>query len=196
MTIKIVRNLALVLLALVFFSFVVPKGWHTSGSAEDKYDIGVWKIGGHDSSKNCGVIRSNKNDYFETDYGSLMQTFSSQQYLGKRIRMTGYMKSRGVKAWAGFYVRADKENSKEPLTFAHMQDRPIKGTTDWSQYKLEIDVPYNASKVAFGAVLHGQGQIWFDDLSFEIIGNSTIAADFVLCDTSLSRTPVNLNFEQ
>ena len=186
----------MLLSTVAILSFVSPKGWHSSGSAENKYDIGVWKIGGHDSSKNCGVIRSNKEDYFETDYASLMQAFSSQKYLGKRVRMTGYMKSRGVKAWAGFYLRADKEDSKEPLTFDNMHDRPVKGTTDWTQYKIELDIPLNASKIAFGALLHGQGQIWFDDINFEVIGNSTIKADFVLCDTSLKREPENLDFEK
>lgn len=193
---KFIRVSVLIILAFSLLSFIVPKGWQISGSADEKYDIGLWKIGGHDSSKNCGVIRSNKTDYFESDYGSLIQKISSQKYLGKRIRMTGFMKSRSVKAWAGFYLRADKEDVKEPLAFATMQDTPVKGTTDWAPYKLEIDVPLNASKIVFGAVLHGQGQVWFDDLNFEVVGNSAIKADYVLCDTSLSREPLNLDFEK
>ncbi len=193
---NIIRNTALVAIAILALSFVVPKGWKKSGSAEQKYEMGVWKVGGHDSSKACGVIRASKEDYFGEDYGSLMQTISSQRYLGKRIRMTGYMKTKGVTMWAGFYVRVDKEDAKEPLSFDNMADRHIVGSTNWTQYKIEVDVPFNASKIAFGARLHGPGQIWFDDISFEEIGNSTIKAETVLCDTSLKRIPENLDFEQ
>ena len=191
---KLLNTSVLILVAIAILSFVVPKGWHPSGTAEEKYDIGLWKVGGHDS-KTCGVIRSTKKSYFGDEYGSLMQTFSSQKYLGKRIQMSGFMKTRAVENWAGFYLRADREDSKEPITFANMYDRPIKGTTDWHEYKIEIDVPLNTSKIAFGALLHGSGQVWFDDISFEVIGNSTIKADAVQCDTSLSREPVNLDFE-
>ncbi len=187
---------SLILLAIISLSFVVPKGWKTSGTAEEKYEMGVWKVGGHDSSSACGVIRASKSDYFGEDYGSLMQLISSQQYLGKRIRMSGYMKTRGVTAWAGFYLRVDKEGGKEPLSFDNMADRHIVGNTNWTQYKLEADVPFNASKIAFGARLHGPGQLWFDDVQIEVIGNSTIQAETVLCDTSLKRFPENLDFEQ
>ena len=184
----------LVTIAIVTLSFLEPKGWHVSGSAPEKYDIGLFKVNGHDS-KSSGIIRANKKSYFGDEYGSLVQVISSQRYLGKRVRMTGYMRSIGVTQWAGFYLRADKEDSKEPLTFDNMHDRPITGNTKWTQYKIELDIPLNASKIAFGALLHGPGQIWFDDINFEVIGKSTIVATEIVCDTSKKREPENLDFE-
>ncbi|MBC7553881.1 MAG: hypothetical protein H7257_07870, partial [Taibaiella sp.] len=192
---KITATPALLTAAFFLISFIVPKGWQKSGPAENKYEIGLWKVGGNNDSKMCGVIRSGDKNYYPDDYGSMMQKVSSQQYLGKRVRLTGFMKSRAVTAWAGFYLRADNEDSKEPLTFDNMHDRPITGNTVWKEYKIELDVPYNASKIAFGALLHGEGQIWFDDLKLEIVGESTIKADYVKCDTTLKRVPENLDFE-
>jgi len=54
-----------------------------------------------------------------------------------------------------------------------MDDRPIEGTTDWGKYEIVLDVPEGASKIAFGALLSGVGQIWFDDLLIEIVPGST-----------------------
>lgn len=185
----------LVITAFFMLSFMMPKGWQVSGSADEKYDIGLWKVGGYNESKTCGVIRSNKKVYDPSDYGSLIQKISSQKYLGKRVRFTGFMKSRSVAAWAGFYLRADNEDSKEPLTFDNMHDRPVTGTTNWKEYKIELDIPNNASKIAFGALLHGEGQIWFDNINLEIIGEALTKSDYVKCDTSIKRAPENLDFE-
>ncbi len=193
---KTIASIVAIVAVASLLSFAIPKGWQKSGSAEDKYEMGLWKIGGHDSSKACGVIRASKKNYDIGEYGSLIQKVSSQRYLGKRIRFTGFMKSRAVTGWAGFFVRADNEDDKKPLTFDNMHDRPVKGTTDWKAYTIELDVPFNASKVTFGALLHGEGQVWFDDISIEVTGNSSITADYVKCDTSLRREPENISFEQ
>jgi len=185
----------LLLISMLTLSFIAPKGWKTSGSAEDKYEMGLWKVGGHES-QNCAVIRGNKKFYEGSDYGSLLQFVSSQRYLGKKIKMTGWMKTRGVEGWAGFYIRADKEGSKEPITFYNMSDRHITGNTVWTQYSLSLDIPLNASRIAFGARLHGPGTIWFDNITIEEIGESAVAASEVVCDTSIRRAPENLDFEQ
>jgi hypothetical protein len=105
-------------------------------------------------------------------FGSLKQNSKPGKYIGKRIRMTGYMKSQGVADWAGFWLRVDQEGSEQSLSFDNMHDRPIKGTTDWKKYEIVLDVPNNASNIAFGALLAGTGQIWFDNLNFEIVDNS------------------------
>jgi hypothetical protein len=187
---------AVVLLGCVaFWSFIVPSAWKPSGPAENKYEIGLWKVGGYES-QNCGVIRANKKVYDPGEYGSLIQLVSSQRFLGKRIKMTGYMKTRGVEGIACFYIRSDKEGGKEPLTIDNMKGRQLRGNNNWGKHTVEIDVPLNASKLAFGAILDGPGVVWFDSLSIDIVGQSTIAADYVMCDTSLPREPLNLNFEQ
>ena len=192
------RILLLLAAATALLSFLVPKGWRISGSAPEKYEVGVFKINGHNGSKACGVIRAAKKDYFDEEYASLIQTISSQRYLGKRIKLTGYMKTRGVTGWAGFFLRVDDNASKErePLAFDNMHDRPVKGITDWTPYSIELNVPMNGSKITFGALLHGAGIVWFDDVTIEEIGEGPKEAALVRCDTSLSREPVNGDFER
>ena len=72
-----------------------------------------------------------------------------------------------------------------------MSDRPVTGTTDWKKYEIVLDVPVNASKLAYGAVLAGTGQIWFDNINFEMV-DSTIATT----GRKENKEPVNLNFEK
>jgi len=86
----------------------------------------------------------------------------------------------------------DGENSKAPLTIDNMSDRPITGTTNWTKYEIVLDVALNASKIAYGALLRGNGQIWFDELKFEIVDSSVPVTSHVQ-DTS---EPSNLNFEK
>lgn len=180
---------------MALFSFLVPKGWHTSGTAEDKYDMGVFKAGGH-NSKACGIIRSNKKNYFKDDYGLLMQSFSAAKYQGKRVRFSGFIKARNVEVWAGLFLRIDKEKGKEPLGFDNMNERPIKGSSDWNEYYIDMDVPGNAYKITFGALLHGQGMMYFDDLKFEVIGKAEdTTAAIPITDAELQKEGVNLDFE-
>ena len=52
------------------------------------------------------------------------------------------------------------------------KDRSIKGTTDWTEYEIVLDVPLNATKLAYGVLLVGTGQVWFDNIKFEVVDNS------------------------
>ena len=192
---NITLTIAAVSIAVLTFSYIAPKGWHTSGSAESKYDMGTIRYGGHDSSKSCGTIKATKGRYFHDDYGLLLQSFSAKAYLGKRIRMTGYMRTRGVESWAGFMLRVDKNGKKEPLYFDNMAERKITGNTNWLEYRVEADVPNDATGISFGALLNGSGQIWFDDFRFEVIGNYASTADTSAADASLPKGPTNLDFE-
>ncbi len=65
-----------------------------------------------------------------------MQNSKPGKYIGKRIRMTGYMKSKNVAAWAAFWLRVDQADSKQFLSFDNMNNREIKGTTDWKKYEI------------------------------------------------------------
>jgi len=79
-----------------------------------------------------------------------------------------------------------------------MQGRAIKGTTDWTLYDIVLDVPDSASNIAFGALLTGKGQIWFDNLKFEIVDKSIPTTEiYKIKKTEKAKTsgPTNLDFE-
>lgn len=191
---------ALLLIGISGLSYLTPKGWHYSGTAVDKYEMGLMRVNGHESNS-CAIIKATKKNYFGDEYGLMMQSFSATNYAAKTIKLQGYMRTRGVEGWAGFFLRIDKEGQKEPLAFENMHDRPIKGTTNWTAYAIELTVPPDATGITVGAILHGNGTIYFDDLKIELGGNAIPAsfqgmqpATTIHADT-LSKEPVNMDFE-
>ncbi len=185
---KIISSVLFIGLTATLLSFELPEGWFKAGSKPKSYDMGIDNGAGKDG-KNVATIKS--IDKKIDGFGTLMQMSSPQKYLGQRVRMTGSMKSKNVKETAGLWFRVDQENPKKTLSFDNMSNRPIKGTSDWKKYEIVLDVPFNASKLAYGALLSGTGQIWFDNLNFEIV-DSTIATTGRKENTE----PVNLNFDK
>lgn len=154
-------------LSLYAFEFEPAEGWFIAGSKPKSYDMGIDKNAGPDG-KNCASIKSKikKIDGF----GTLMQSFNPDEYRGKKIKMTGMMKSADVKSWSGLWLRIDNLESKSILD--NMMNRPVKGNTDWKKYEIVLSVPTHARKISFGALLNGTGQIWFDKIEFSAVHDS------------------------
>lgn len=192
MTAKLLKNLCIAATAFVLFSFEMPAHWHAAGSEPKKYDMGLDK-GAGPQGKNAATIKS--KDRHPNGFGTLMQTCVADKYLGKRIRLSGYMKSENVADWAGFWLRVDGTNGARALAFDNMQNRAIKGTTDWKKYDIVLNVPLTASSFSYGALLSETGQIWFTDLNFEIVDNSVPTTGSCEVCSLPEQQPVNLNFE-
>ena len=186
---KCINSVLLVSLALMLFSFDVPVGWFKAGSQPKSYEMGIDKGAGQDG-KNAATIKSTAKKI--NGFGTLMQECLPDKFLGKRIRMSGYVKSKDVNDKAGLWLRIDQADSKKPLSFDNMLDRPITGTTDWKKYEIILNVPSNASMIAYGALIVGTGQIWFDNLAFEIVDNTVPETRNVMPVNE----PMNLDFER
>lgn len=165
-------TLNLVLLTIIFplLSFDMPKGWTTGQGVLDRYDVGLDKNAGRFGT-DAGTIKCKKDK--EDGFGTLFQDIIPDKYLGKRIKFTGYMKTKKVSDWAGFWLRVDQENCGDPLAFDNMYERSLKGTTDWTLCEIVLDVPINATNISMGALMGGTGQIWIDDMKFEIVDDKT-----------------------
>lgn len=187
---------------LALLSFDLPTGWFSAGDKPKSYEMGIDRIAGQDS-KNAGSIKSIENNI--EGFGTLMQDFLPNKYLGKRIRLTGMLKTKDVSNWAGLWLRIDTKTPIKAVVFDNMHDRKndqsVKGTTDWKKYEIILDVPFNASNIAFGALLSGTGQIWFDNLNFEIV-TPNIPTTGIEMETKSStysspkNEPFNLDFEK
>ena len=146
---NISKTMLLVAIAIALLSFSLPNGWIVAGSSPKQYEMGIDKGAGQDG-KNAATIKSIETSI--DGFGTLMQMCNADKYAGKKIRMSGSVKSSNVTDWAGLWLRVDQAGSSQPLAFDNMQDRAIKGTTDWKKYEIVLDVPANASILAFGAL--------------------------------------------
>lgn len=190
----ILKSVLLLATTVALLSFTTPTGWFNAGSKPKSYEMGIEKGAGQDG-KNAATIKS--IDKRIDGFGTLMQQSKPDKYIGKRIKMTGFVKSEKVTNWAGLWLRIDHAGSKQPLSFDNMSDRPIKGTTGWTKYEIVLDVPSNASLIAYGALLNGTGQIWFDNLSFEVVGDNVPTTRTINKKKSETQDePTNLDFEK
>ena len=168
----------------------LPKGWFAAGSKPTEYEMGIDKSI-YQSGKSSAYIKSKEPK--GNDFGTIMQYISSEKYIGKRLRLSGFIKSTGVEGWSGMWMRIDGEKGPS-LGFDNMQSRAIKGTTDWKKYEIVLDVPSGSIGIAYGVLLHGKGKVWFDNMKIDEVDNS-IAVTNMTKETSYPKEPVNLDLE-
>ncbi|MFF2019607.1 helix-turn-helix transcriptional regulator [Paenibacillus sp. NPDC058177] len=166
------------------------QGWTVTGQNSDSYKVSVDQSEVH-TGKASALLQSAHSA--ATGFVTLMQMFSAQAYLGKRLKLTAFVKAENIKDWAGLWMRVDGKGG-EMLKFDNMQNRPIKGSSDWNQYQVVLDIPQEAQGIAFGILLSGAGKAWSDEYRFEVVDAKTPTTDESEED-ALPLEPVNLNFE-
>lgn len=89
-------------------------------------------------------------------------------FLGKRIRLSGYVKTGKKVGDIYLWLRADC--GLDPLAFKRIhRDKGPKKEIDWQEYILEMDVPRQASALFFGASMRGEGKAWLDYLRIGVL---------------------------
>ena len=169
----------------------IPNGWFSAGSNPSEYEMSI-DNSIFQNGKSCAYIKSKSPK--ENEFGTLMQIISAENYLGKRLQLSGYIKSKDIKGWSGMWMRIDGENGQQ-LGFDNMQDRAIKGTTDWKKYEIVLDIPSNSKSINYGLLLGGEGKVWFDNLELKEV-DKTIQVTNLIKENKLPIKPINLDFEE
>lgn len=144
----------------------VPHGWMLAGSKPDAYETGVDRETVHDAQPSAFLKDKDGNS---EGFGTLMQQIRAVQYRGMRLRLSGYVKSEDIEAWAGLWMRVDRDSSVS--AFDNMHDRGIKGTTEWQNYEVVLDVGKQATGIAFGILLDGSGRVWLSGTKLEVVSS-------------------------
>ncbi|MGD0387803.1 MAG: sigma-70 family RNA polymerase sigma factor [Tepidisphaeraceae bacterium] len=118
---------------------------------------------------------------FWTNPGKMIarRTFTSplDKLRGKRIRISGWIKTNNVREYAGLEMYAYSTGGEIVAFDQMMCSRPIHGTTDWQKYEIVRDIPQDATKIFLGAILFCSGEIWTDDFQVEAVGNDVPLTD-------------------
>jgi beta-lactamase regulating signal transducer with metallopeptidase domain len=168
-----------------------PHGWFLAGTKPANYTAGVDRD---------AVFQGRPSAFLKAKpsaiegFGTLMQSFSAEQYLGKRVRLSASVKSQQVNSWSGLWMRVDK--GSVGVAFDNMMDRPIKGTTDWHTYSVVLDVPQDATAIFFGILLHEGGEVWLNSVQLETVGTEVPTTQNSLGGLPQPRAPKNLNFDE
>ena len=147
----------------------IPTGWQavTDGSHEYTVSADVARRDGGQGFAGA-TIKAN----VESPRGSAMlaQSVRAEAYRGKRVRLTGYLKTIGVnEGTAVLFMRVDGDGVVQ--TSDYMQNRPVMLTTDWTRQEIVLDVPRTAIGFTFGFLLGGSGQAWLDDVAIDVVGD-------------------------
>lgn len=168
------------------------KGWILSGSDPYNYEMGVDHAVVH-QGKASGYLKS-KTVLEGDSFATMMQQFKADNYVNKRIRLSGFLKTKDVGLFSSMWMRVDNVNG-DTIQFDNMSNRPITGTTNWCLYSIVLDVPKESVVISFGIILSGRGQVWVDQLTFEEVDESVLSTNLEIQSDILDE-PVNLSFEE
>lgn len=169
----------------------IPNGWFPAGSNPSEYEMGV-DNSTFQNGQMCAYIKSKAPK--ENEFGTLMQTIKAEVYEGKRLLLSGYIKTEDIKGWSGMWMRIDGANNQQ-VGFDNMRDRTIRGTTDWKKYEIVLDIPSNSKTINYGVLLSGQGKVWFDNMKLGEVDKS-VAVTNTITELKYPKEPVNLDFEE
>lgn len=162
----------------------MPVGWiRTPRGEADRYAMTV------DTTVKHGGNASASLSYLcgGTDgFGSLAQSISAEEYLGKRVRLSGWLRTENAEE-AGLWMRLDGVNRL--LGFDNMLPRAVKGTTEWKQYEVVLEVPKETVNILFGTLLVGSGRVWVDDMKLETVGKDVPTTNQLSDEQMKAETP-------
>ena len=196
---KNLQNIIILSLVIIGFNSCnenLSKDWFLAGSNTTSYKTGFDNLILQNGEKSA-FIESTESKI--NGFGTLMQSCSAKEYLGKKVKMSGFIKTENISNWVGMWLRIDSKKNSDMKYFDNMRDRQIKGTTNWTKYEIILDIPTNSNSMNFGVLINGTGKVWFDNLSFEVVGKSTEKFNDSLnigISNKLLPKPTNLDFEE
>jgi beta-lactamase regulating signal transducer with metallopeptidase domain len=142
------------------------KGWHFSShdGEQNYFDSGIDSDMRYQGTPSP-FLYSSAN--LPRIYGVVTQWIDATPYRGKRICFSAYIKTQGVKEYAGpMFGLVGGEHERTYL----MQNQPIKGDTDWKRYSFVTDIDTDVKQFVLGMNLQGKGKVWMNHLALEEVG--------------------------
>ena len=143
----------------------LPAPWVVTGPSIDKFSAGIDQSV-VDGVRGAKFLLNTSGD--ASAWGALAQQVSAQNYVGQRLRFRARVRTEDVTGYAGLWMRVDTP-TRHTVAFYNSSDKPIKGSTDWQERSVTLDVVPDASAVTFGVINSGKGQVWIDALSLETV---------------------------
>lgn len=128
------------------------------------------------------------------DFASMLQSFSAEDFKGKRVRFHGWMKAEAVINAATLWMRFD-DAAGRAIALDNMMDRPLKGTSDWREMSIVMNVPQSADSIYIGMIMSGTGQAWMNGLRFEVVDDSVPTTKTITLQNR-PRLPENLDLKK
>ena len=146
----------------------VPAGWQAVTDGSGEYTVSA-DVARRDGGQGYAGATIKANVASPRGSAMLAQSVRADAYRGKRVRLSGYLKTIGVnEGTAVMFMRVDGEGVIQMSDF--MQNRPLMLTNDWARQEIVLDIPRNAVGFTYGFMLGGSGQAWLDDVQIDVVG--------------------------
>jgi hypothetical protein len=142
----------------------LPPAWRITGSRAPDYEAGLLP-GVTYGGDRVAQLRLRPAVSEPAGFGALVQSIAAARYLGRRVSFSAMVKVTGLTGWAGLWLRVDGPSGM--LVLDNMEDRALRGTTDWTEARIVLDVAEQARVLLFGALLSGAGAVDLSRLRFE-----------------------------
>ena len=139
----------------------VEKGTFTAGIDKETY---------RSKPDSLTIRNDSKSKSAENSRSGICQTIKIDKYLGKRIRYFAYIKTKNLEQWAYTYARSGKI-----YPFEGIKGDKSKGVTkDWTPVSLVFNIHknHNKDRISLCFSLWEGGQMWVDDIKWEIVDDS------------------------
>ena len=138
----------------------LPRGWG-GGPAGTIFVDGAVVHGGR------WAVRLERSATSPNGFSTITKTLPLD-FAGATIEWRGFLRSESVSEFVGLWMRQDGDSPA--LAFDNMQQRRLRGTTDWTEYSITLPVHRDAKQLYFGVLFAGTGKVWADDLRLLVDG--------------------------
>jgi len=157
----------------------IPKSWRQSGVDSASASIKVDTTRVYAGRRSLQLQAPAGAD--DASMIAAVQVVSPAPFRGHRVRLSAVGRTEGA-GEAAIWMRVEGTLAGAPALLAldnMLPDRAVTGTTDWLEYEVVLDVPLDATAVAFGAILNGTGQFWVDQFAFEVVSNTVTTTSII-----------------
>lgn len=186
-------------LSILTMDVGVPASWVLIGTNTASYVLGT------DTHSHSGrfALAIGGNDTSSTKFSGVGQLVAADNYRGKRVRLSAWVKQVNIVGTdVGLWMRVDGQDLVYGID--NFSTRTVDGTLDWRQISVILDVPTEATGIAFGALMSGSGEFLVDGMSLDVVpatGSTTNLVTQPLTSgfsdySTAPKSPANLDFEK
>jgi hypothetical protein len=185
-------------------TFKVPKDWQLRGSGSRNYELrsdgGLVFTGNHSA-----MLASHDKEVQPNLSGSGVQAVFAGSYAGTRVELNAVLRSEGVRSGGGIWMYVT-DPGRVVVAYQIAQMSPDHDGSEWTRYRVVMDVPWHAELIAYGVTLQGRGKLWVDDMHLTPVDVNVpltgpqnnhqlgVIAQAVSVDGALAN-PTNMDFE-
>nr|WP_294994503.1 S41 family peptidase [uncultured Sediminibacterium sp.] len=153
---------------LKFFNNInTPGGWNLGYFQNDSASYILMQDETYKVSKDASLKLINRNYNDINQFGSVYYTINNEQFKGRNITLSGYLKTKNITSgFAGLFLAL--LNGNNAIHYDNMKNLNINGSIDWRKFTITLPYSQEITKITFGGLLAGNGQLWIDSLSLKI----------------------------